>query len=278
MRPLYQTVRIAHEESAAESFTAKLRAYSQITITLGVIFLFLVPTTPATAWFLTPEERSVAVRRVAQEHASSQHSEFDWAQCRATLKDPRCELIRSRLPAIDIPLTFLDSTVYLIFLWAFFVCATSVVVFGSIVINGFGFTPFKTILIGLPGPALQLGFIWLGILLLQYFPDQRSYVQTFLILPPLTGVVMLKAIPYQHKWPLVVGYWLATCNSSVFVVNMSIISTNFKGHTRKTMVSLVYFVGYCVGCVAGPQFFKSTETPLYPTAMGTCIGLYCCCK
>jgi hypothetical protein len=56
--------------------------------------------------------------------------------------------------------TLLDIRFYLVFLWAFFVCITSVVTFGSIVINGFGFTPFKTLLVGLPGPAIQLVTIW----------------------------------------------------------------------------------------------------------------------
>lgn len=36
---------------------------------------------------------------------------------------------------------------------------------------------------------------------------------------------------------------MATCNSSVFVINMSLISSNFKGHTRKTIVSVAYFIG-----------------------------------
>ena len=28
------------------------------------------------------------------------------------------------------------------------------------------------------------------------------------------------------------------------------------------------------GCIAGPQLFISTEKPLYPTAMHSCIALY----
>lgn len=31
----------------------------------------------------------------------------------------------------------------------------------------------------------------------------------------------------------------------------------------------------CVGCICGPQIFLATESPLYPTAMGTIIGMYC---
>lgn len=31
----------------------------------------------------------------------------------------------------------------------------------------------------------------------------------------------------------------------------------------------------CVGCICGPQIFLTRESPLYPTAMGTIIGMYC---
>ncbi len=31
----------------------------------------------------------------------------------------------------------------------------------------------------------------------------------------------------------------------------------------------------CVGCICGPQIFLASESPLYPTAMGTIIGMYC---
>jgi hypothetical protein len=33
--------------------------------------MWIVPVSPGTAWFLTPEERVVAQQRVAQEHAVS---------------------------------------------------------------------------------------------------------------------------------------------------------------------------------------------------------------
>ena len=55
---------------------------------------------------------------------------------------------------------------------------------------------------------------------------------------------------------------------------MSLISSNIKGHTRKSMCSTVYFIGYAVGCIVGPQLFRSTEAPLYPTAMRTISALY----
>ncbi|GAA5927408.1 hypothetical protein JCM10213_003462 [Rhodosporidiobolus nylandii] len=224
-----------------------------LTIVGGAVFFLLVPNSPATAWFLKPEEREVAVQRVAEERASGAHKEFEWHQVKQTLIDPKF---------------------YIVFLWAVFVCITSVVSFGSIVINGLGFSPFKTLLVGLPGPAIQMATIWIGAACLKFFPNSRGWTQMGLTLVPLVGVAMMKGLPYSQKWALTGGYWLATCNSSVYTINLACISSNVKGHTRKSLHSIAYFIGYCVGCISGPQLFLSHESPLYPTAMGTILGMY----
>jgi len=215
--------------------------------------LVFVPVSPHTASFLTAEERQVAIDRVAREHISEQHSEWRWDQMYETLKDP---------------------LFYLIFIWAFCICATSVVAFGSIVINGFGFTPLKTVIVGLPAPAVQVATTIIGVVACKWFPNRRGFIQIALIIPCLIGVILLQTLPYSNKWGLVGGYWLATCETSIFAVNMSLMSSNFKGHTRKAMISTVYFLGYAVGCIVGPQLFISTEAPLYPTAMRTISALY----
>ncbi|GAA5993152.1 hypothetical protein JCM10908_001314 [Rhodotorula pacifica] len=239
--------------AAIEGWRISFLICAALTVVVGVIFLVFVPASPGTAWFLTPEERVVATQRVAQERASAAHSNVDIRQLKQTL---------------------LDVRFYLVFLWACLVCITSVVTFGSIVINGFGFTPFKTLLIGLPGPGIQLVTIWIAAIAIHFFPNHRGWTQLALLLVPLLGVVMMRALPYHAKWALTGGYWLATCNSSLYVVNLSLIASNTKGHTRKTMFSVVYFIGYCVGCIAGPQLFLATEKPLYRTAMNTIIGMY----
>ncbi|GAA6003453.1 hypothetical protein JCM10207_000340 [Rhodosporidiobolus poonsookiae] len=241
------------KNGAIDGFRIAYLVCGGLTLIVGAIFFMVVPSSPSTAWFLKPEEREVAVQRVAQERASGAHSEFDWHQFWQTLKDVRF---------------------YVIFLWAFLICITNVVVFGSIVLNGFGFSNFRTLLIGLPGPAIQLATIWIGAFASLAFPNHRGWIQMGLCLVPLVGVAMLKGVSYDHKWVLVGGFWMATANSSVYVINMSIIASNFKGHTRKSMVSIVYFVGYCVGCIAGPQLFRDNEKPLYPTAMITIIVMY----
>ncbi|THC96903.1 hypothetical protein EYZ11_003620 [Aspergillus tanneri] len=46
---------------------------------------------------------------------------------------------------------------------------------------------------------------------------------------------------------------------------MSLISSNIAGFTKKMTVSVMVFVGYCIGQIITPQFFIAQESPTYPT-------------
>ncbi|UDD56887.1 hypothetical protein AFCA_013304 [Aspergillus flavus] len=59
-------------------------------------------------------------------------------------------------------------------------------------------------------------------------------------------------------------YSLLTCTVS-YIMCMSLISSNIAGFTKKMTVSVMVFVGYCVGQIITPQFFLSHEAPTYPT-------------
>lgn len=51
-----------------------------ITIFAGVLFYFAMPAGPGTAWFLTPEERIIASRRLASQHDGGDKTSFSTAQ------------------------------------------------------------------------------------------------------------------------------------------------------------------------------------------------------
>jgi hypothetical protein len=42
------------------------------------------------------------------------------------------------------------------------------------------------------------------------------------------------------------------------------VSTNIVGNTKKTVVSAMLFVAYCVGNIVSPQVFLTAEEPRYP--------------
>jgi hypothetical protein len=47
------------------------------------------------------------------------------------------------------------------------------------------------------------------------------------------------------------------------MVILGLLSTNIAGSTKRSVASGWVFVCYCVGQIAGPQFFKSSQAPEY---------------
>ena len=44
---------------------------------------------------------------------------------------------------------------------------------------------------------------------------------------------------------------------------MSLNASNVKGNTKKSICNTLYFIGYCVGGIAFPQLWSSTDAPRY---------------
>ncbi|TQN67112.1 putative transporter, partial [Colletotrichum shisoi] len=99
---------------------------------------------------------------------------------------------------------------------------TPILKFSSLVINGFGHSPFTAMLIGLPGGAISFAIsfatIWDSALVPRFFPGTRVYTSMGLSLVPLLGSAMLLALPLKGaEWAIVASAWLAACCSALQV-------------------------------------------------------------
>ena len=56
-----------------------------------------------------------------------------------------------------------------------------------------------------------------------------------------------------------------------FVMLLSLTTANIAGHTKKVTSSACLFVGYCVGNIAGPFFYKSDQAPDYSLGIWSMI-------
>src|SRR6266536_4846375 len=127
-------------------------------------------------------------------------------------------------------------------------------------------------LVGLPSGALQIILIWVAALGMRHTRNKPCFWGILLTLVPLIGSILLLVLPKADKWGIVVSTWLAAESSSLMVVSLSLIASNVKGNTKKSAVSAVFFVGYCTGCIVGPQLWQAQDAPRYE-------GLYIeCCQ
>lgn len=54
---------------------------------IGLLFLFFVPDSPQNAWFLSPEDRVLATKRVGNNHQMISRAGWKWYQVREALTD-----------------------------------------------------------------------------------------------------------------------------------------------------------------------------------------------
>jgi ACS family allantoate permease-like MFS transporter len=63
------------------------------TIFLGIVFAIVVPDTPAKAWFLTAEEKVIAVRRTSENMENIGVKKWEWYQVKDAYTDPQVILM-----------------------------------------------------------------------------------------------------------------------------------------------------------------------------------------
>ncbi|KAF4982674.1 hypothetical protein FDECE_17462 [Fusarium decemcellulare] len=234
-------------DMAIESWRAIFLVFGGLTVACGIAFVVLMPRDTTTAWFLKEREREVATRRLAIDRATRDKAHFDRAQMWEALSSPLTWLCF--MMALCITLT------------------TPILKFSSLVINGFGFSKFRTMLVGLPGGAINFTTVWLSAIIPRIFPGTRIYTAIGLCLVPLIGSTILLALPVDvnggASWGIVASTWLAACSSAPLCSCASLVASNVKGNTKKSIVSAGFFITYCVGCIVSPQAWQEEDAPRY---------------
>ncbi|KAI8674058.1 MFS domain-containing protein [Fusarium keratoplasticum] len=230
-----------------ESWRAIFLVFGGLTVACGIVFVLLMPRNTTNAWFLNEREREIATRRLAIDRATRDKAHFD--------KEQMWEALSS-------PLT------WLYFMMALCVTLTTPILkFSSLVINGFGFSKFRTMLVGLPGGAINFVTVWMSAIIPLLLPGTRVYTAIGLTLIPLAGSTILLALPVNvnggASWGIVASTWLASCSSAPLCACASLVASNVKGNTKKSIVSAGFFVTYCVGCIVSPQAWQEEDAPRY---------------
>ncbi|KAL4895504.1 major facilitator superfamily domain-containing protein [Aspergillus ambiguus] len=224
-----------------------------LTTFFGVLFYILMPNGPDDAWFLTKREKEVLKLRMVADREGGDFTRFSWMQ----LKEA----------AFDIKSWFVFAFGLLVTM------QSSVLTFASLVINNIGYDKFHTVLYGSPSGAVQIVFIWIAVIGCLLLPQKRSLIVMVLTIPPLIGNVLLLKLPLSTKWGLVVASWLASIISDVMTVLLSLSASNVKGNTKRAVVNSLFFIGYCVGCIAAPQLWQ--HKPKYFEGVVTAIVTWC---
>ncbi|CAK7206252.1 hypothetical protein SEUCBS139899_009039 [Sporothrix eucalyptigena] len=252
---------VAHITTGFPPWKVLFLLFGGCTIVWGCVMLFFLPSAPATSTFLTEEEREVAVARLQTSTSVSVVYEYKLGQVREALLDPQTWLLVVYTFAINIPNGGLVS-------------------FGSLIISGFGFSTLRTLILQIPVACSQVFWILLGAAITTFLKRGRLATMILMVAFSVIGTAMMFAVAPVHKATRLAGFCLTVAYVANLPLSLALVTSNVAGYTKKTVVLAMVFVAYCIGNIAGPQFFKSSQAPGYRSGLiaGVCgfgVSLLC---
>ncbi|KAI1093186.1 major facilitator superfamily transporter allantoate [Rostrohypoxylon terebratum] len=222
---------------------------------MGVLFLWLMPDSQLNARFLTKEERIMAVERIRINQQGVGNKHFKWYQCKEAFADPMIWAFVLYSVISSIPNGGMSN-------------------YFSQLIVSFGFSENMSLLLGVPGGAVQV----ISLLVCGHLGDRFKNRILFAaggVLFSVLGLFLILLLPLSNSGGRLAGYYLYQCSSTGFVALLGLISTNVAGWTKKTTAAAMYLIAYCVGNIIGPQAFQSNDAPRYRNA--NIVVLVCMC-
>jgi hypothetical protein len=247
------TFGIGHISGSLSTWKLIYLILGAFTVVWGVLFIVVVPDNPATARWLTEEEKVVAVQRVVENKTGTKSKTFAKEQVLEALLDPKIQLLAL--------ISFVNAV------------ASGGLSFGSIIIKGFGFTSLQTTLMNMPLSFLQAIFTLLGGWAQTKLPNARLIVGSVAMIPPIIGTVLINQLETDDKWGRLVGVWLLAGYPTGFMVLLGLLATNVAGSTKKSTASAMVFVMYCVGQIVGLPSFSFLLYVPYPSTRSIALSL-----
>ncbi|KAF2443408.1 MFS allantoate transporter [Karstenula rhodostoma CBS 690.94] len=247
---------IGHIKGALPSWKYEFLIIGALCSAWGIVMFLCLPDSPVNAPLLTPRQRRIAVERLRANQTGIENKHLKGYQVVEALKDPKT--------------------------WFFFILGAihntpngGISNFGTIIIKGFGYSTLVTTLLQVPYGLLIALFILSCVYANNHFSTQHRHTRCWFILlytlPNIAGTFGLRYIPQQHHVARLWCYYLTGAYNASFVLVLSLAVGNTAGHTKKVVTNAFLFLGYCVGNIAGPFFYKASQSPTYELGIWSMI-------
>ncbi|KZT03194.1 MFS general substrate transporter [Laetiporus sulphureus 93-53] len=228
-----------------------------ITLSTACAFWIMFPDSPTNAWFLTHEERIIAVQRLKTNQTGVENKHFKKEQFYEALTDLKTWLFFLFSALDNVPNSLTNQT--------------------QIIMDSFGFTNEETTLFALVSGTIELITISSGVQLASRLKDARAYVGFCWYLPTLLGILLVNLLPWTDKVGLLCGQELTNINVTAFVLSLSWLTNVTAGHTKKVTSNAIMLIGYCVGNSAGPFIWQAQYEPRNHVPWAVIGICYVCC-
>ncbi|PBK76232.1 MFS general substrate transporter [Armillaria solidipes] len=226
-----------------------------VTMAWAIAVFFLLPDSPASAHFFSPEYRVLAVQRVAGNQLGIKNRKFKKEQILVSATDPKNIILFISVFAAAIPNGVVSN-------------------FSSIIIKDMGFSTTKTTVLKSVGDMVQIAALIVGGVITLNIRNSRLMAATAANIICVVSAACMAYLPREHVWQRLVSFWLVNCQSVGFSVGLVMVSSNMGGYTHRTLASATIFTAYCFGNVAGPFVVKQSEAPFFPSATAGLLAGY----
>lgn len=225
-----------------------------LTVLWGAVVFRCVPTSPQTAGWLTPEEKVMAVNRLAANKTGTKNPTIKKYQIIEAL-DPRK-----------------DPQGLMLFLLIFF---------NEFVNGGFsaffapnlaalGYSQLVTSLLGIPVGAAQVFWMVGAAAFTLKFKNVRIIMAMLALIPAFIGFLLQIAIAEgQGKVAKTIGVCLSLGYCATCALSFQLPAQNAGGFTKRTTLTSIAFLGYSLGNIVGPHVFYDGQSPKYLTGYVT---------
>lgn len=213
-----------------------------ITLITSVLFWFFFPDSPTTAWFLTPEERVAAIRRIQVNQSGVENKRFKKEQFLETVKDPKTWLMAFFAGSANIVNSLTNQR--------------------QLIVSQFGFNGIQTTLLGCVDGAVEILTIWLGVTVLVPQPSiGRSYAGVLMYIPAILGSILVSTLPFSNKIGLLFSYWISIFAIAPFPIFLGWVSSITSGHTKRITTNGIVLCSYAVGNAVSQFMWKTQYQP-----------------
>ncbi|PVF93085.1 MFS general substrate transporter [Serendipita vermifera] len=226
-----------------------------LTFVVFILFGLFFPDSPTRAKFLTEREKVVAVKRIKTNQSGIETKVWKHHQFIEALKDPKA---------------------YFFLFYAIlsnFIGGTNVQY--SLIIKDFGFNMMETTLLNIPSGAFMIFSITFATWMLHKFPNARAWISLVSYVPSIISVLLMITLP-NTRVGLLVSYYFLIAYSAAGALSLSWITTTTSGHTKKLTMHAVWLVGYSIGQMVSPQWWKNKYKPRNRIPWAIILTSLCC--
>jgi predicted MFS family arabinose efflux permease len=206
----------------------------------SIIALIWLPGTPMDAFFLNDKEKHHAVHRLAANKTGIVNHTWKWSQAKEAIIDPKTWLIFFFNIAINIP-------------------NGGLLTFGGIIISNLGYSGVEASLLTMPNGVVSTIAAFVFSLISAKWLNRRCLVTMLACLVPIIGTVVVVTLPRSNLAGQMIGLYFMYTYFGPYVVGIGLAQANTAGHTKKTVVFAVLYIGYAVGNLIGPQTCKLSQ-------------------